>query len=353
MAIKCFYHSEDLDGFCSGAIVKLHSPEAVLIPAAYNDDVSSLLSQVNPGDTVIVVDFFFGVASMCRLAEVCELIWIDHHLTAINACEAAGISFFGRQEVGKAACELLWEFLFPTTPTPLAIALLGRFDVWDHSDPRTIPFQFGMRAKDTDPRSDAAMDMWRQLFNGDQDLLDHILEIGKEVFRYQQQHDRKYFQQFGYTGRFLDLPAVFLNRGIAGSLAFVDCDPKLLKVSYCRTKDGKWKVGLYSDNPEIDCGSLAARFGGGGHRGAAGFVCDVLPFQSSSSSNKVTIYLPFEILYGENCWNGPPDYSICDYFDNSGRAPRCLLGFGTPIYREEGYGARKPRRCKELMWGKR
>lgn len=353
MAIKCIYHSEDLDGFCSAAVVKYRIPEAVLIPADYGDDPSDLIARVDRDDTVFVVDFFLGVAHMSKLAETCKLIWIDHHLTAIRACETAGISISipGKREVGKAACELVWEFLFPSTPLPLAVTLLGRFDVRDHTDPRTIPFQFGMRAENLDPQSDVAMDVWQRLFEGDITLLNSIMEVGASIFQYQQQFDRKYFRRYGYTGRFLNLPAVFLNRGIAGSFAFADCDPKLLKVAYCRTKDGRWSVGLYSDNPDIDCGALAARFGGGGHRGAAGFTCDAFPFQVDSAPNKVTVYLPFEILDGENCWNGSPDYTICDYFDNSGRAPRCLLGFGTPIYRAEGIGAKKPRKCRELIWG--
>ena len=38
----------------------------------------------------------------------------------------------------------------------------------------------------------------------------------------------------------------------------------------------KWTVHLYSLN-EVKVNEIAERFGGGGHPGAAGFVCDRLP----------------------------------------------------------------------------
>ena len=35
-----------------------------------------------------------------------------------------------------------------------------------------------------------------------------------------------------------------------------------------------WTYSLYSSNPEIDCSEIAKQYGGGGHRGAAGFKLD-------------------------------------------------------------------------------
>lgn len=49
--------------------------------------------------------------------------------------------------------------------------------------------------------------------------------------------------------------------------------------AYAHMKDGRWKVGLYSTKPGIDCGAIAKSFGGGGHKGAAGFQCDKLPWE--------------------------------------------------------------------------
>lgn len=41
----------------------------------------------------------------------------------------------------------------------------------------------------------------------------------------------------------------------------------------------KWLVNLYTYREDVNCGEIAQRYGGGGHRKAAGFICPELPFQ--------------------------------------------------------------------------
>lgn len=43
-----------------------------------------------------------------------------------------------------------------------------------------------------------------------------------------------------------------------------------------------WRVSLYSTKPEVDCGAIAKLLGGGGHRGAAGFICEKLPWDDAT-----------------------------------------------------------------------
>ena len=57
--------------------------------------------------------------------------WIDHHKTAIEAYEQTTSRILGLRRVGAAACELTWQEMFPGATTPLAVTLLGRWDVWD------------------------------------------------------------------------------------------------------------------------------------------------------------------------------------------------------------------------------
>jgi hypothetical protein len=40
-----------------------------------------------------------------------------------------------------------------------------------------------------------------------------------------------------------------------------------------------FSVSLYTDNPDIDVSKIALKYGGGGHKGAAGFQCAALPFR--------------------------------------------------------------------------
>ena len=56
-------------------------------------------------------------------------------------------------------------------------------------------------------------------------------------------------------------------------------EPYDLMIAFCRRKDKLWNVSLYSTKTDVDCGAIAKSFGGGGHKGAAGFQCAELPFE--------------------------------------------------------------------------
>jgi len=43
----------------------------------------------------------------------------------------------------------------------------------------------------------------------------------------------------------------------------------------------KWSYSVYSTKPDIDCSAFAKRYGGGGHKGAAGFYSDSLIFNAT------------------------------------------------------------------------
>ena len=133
--MKCFYHSVDLDGHCSGAIVKLEYPECEMFGINYGQAFP--WDKVKGGEKIFMVDFALQpFDNMERLDNKAHLVWIDHHKSAIDEAHKRGFIARGGQvlEVGKAACELVWEYMRPEIPTPPAVTYLGRYDVWDHSD---------------------------------------------------------------------------------------------------------------------------------------------------------------------------------------------------------------------------
>ena len=58
----CFYHNADLDGKCSGAIVKKKFPDVVLYGINYEDDIPGDL--ISHHEHVIIVDFSFPPETM-------------------------------------------------------------------------------------------------------------------------------------------------------------------------------------------------------------------------------------------------------------------------------------------------
>lgn len=315
MSIHCFYHSADLDGHCSGAIVKHFVPETILHPINYGDAFP--WDEIKPEDTVYMVDFCLQpFEDMERLAVLCKLIWIDHHKTSIEEfqkrpgmCGLAG----GYTKIGVAGCELTWDW-FSKDPLPVAVTLLGRYDVWDHSDPRALPFQYRMRMEDLDPlKGEGAMGKWKSLFLDDGPLMlgllgcssiDGLIKEGELLLRYEEQQNVKVCRAYAFETLMPPYPicdsveefigdgysvysAICLNRGMTSSKVFdsiYDPEKHHLMITFCRLPlhkqtNGGWTVSLYSTREDVDCGAIAKMFGGGGHKGASGFQCNALPFQ--------------------------------------------------------------------------
>ena len=279
--MKCFYHSSDLDGHCSGAIVKLKHPECEMIGINYGQEID--LDSIAPGEVVYMVDFCLQPFSgMDGLSRVCELHWIDHHAKgSIDEAHARGFLASGGQllEVGRAGCELTWEYLHPGEPMPRTVFLLGRYDVWDHAaDEDALPFQYGMRNfDDTKPDN---VQFWGSVLYFEPD---EVVRMGRTILDYEDKQNAKFCSAYAFETSLLGHGAICANRGFTNSKVFdsvYDPSRQKLMITFCRLKPpvGKWTVSLYSTREDVDCGAIAKMFGGGGHKGAAGFQCETLPF---------------------------------------------------------------------------
>ena len=284
------YHRSDLDGMCSGAIVKYKYPECELIGFDYGDEFP--WDRVGPEDQVYMVDVALQpFDEMIALKDQAGLglVWIDHHKSTIKSeleyyekyqIHARGC-IDGIRKVGTAACELTWEFLFPDKPMPIAVKLLGRYDVWDHwARPNVLPFQYGMRLLETRP--DRSMGLWKQLFNGDIARESEICETGYTIIRYRRQSDLRYCRLNAFETELNGLKCIALNLGkpYISSRAFEAVwDPEKYDamIGFCRKK-GTWEVNLYTDKEGVDVSVIAKSKGGGGHEQAAGFQTEKLPF---------------------------------------------------------------------------
>lgn len=286
----CFYHSADFDGICSGAIVKKAIPKVELRGYDYGQEFPW---EEIKGRHVIMVDVSLQPFSeMERLAkEAGELTWIDHHKTAIEEKLKSEVEIFGVRIEGRAACELTWQWFFSDRLMPRAVQLLGRYDVWDHEDPDVLPFQYGARAHIKNGVEDS---IWRFLLDNDDAYIWKIVGAGRLILEYQIGQDAiaakaKCFETIikgppDADGWRRPLGAIACNHGPSNSKVFDSVfDPAKhdLMMPFYLKKDGRWKVSLYSEKPDVDCGAIAKQYGGGGHRGAAGFRVDSyesLPF---------------------------------------------------------------------------
>jgi uncharacterized protein len=278
----CLYHKGDLDGKCAGAIVREFHADTIMVGVDYEEP----LPQIDYSQhRVWLLDFSYPLELMYHLMNISRgLTWIDHHAPIIKDARANGFVNMveGIQEVGRAGCELTWDYIMRqfscNEPTPVAVSLLGRYDVFQHTaDPRVLPFQYGMRAYRTDPDRPDTEQFWHNLLNCGPNalMISNLVRDGITILRYLDQDNEKYVKRFSHAGEFMGIPAVLLNHPPGGSHIFEHADfPGCpLLVSYGKLPEHeKWLVHLYSFDPTIDCGEIAKRCGGGGHKGAAGFV---------------------------------------------------------------------------------
>lgn len=273
MSPICLYHRSDLDGKCSGYIVRRRFPEVELLGIEYGDDLDFERLR---GRDVYLVDFSLQPwGDMQRLADVAsKVIWIDHHKSAIEEFEKSPIKCEGVREVGKAACELCWEYLFPEYPSPRLVDLLGRYDVWDlDASPDVLPFQMGMRLNAWMPEDPA----WDELVLnvGTRAIIEH----GEAILRYQsQQNDglmRKAFEHKWRGVRFLAVNAGGINSKAFDS-RYDPAEHDAVMGFYFDGKQQQWTVSIYSPDQSRDLSGIAKEMGGGGHAAACGFQIENL-----------------------------------------------------------------------------
>jgi len=282
--MKCFYHDGDFDGICSGAIVKDRYPECELIGIDYGYPFP-WASLSDPLETVFMVDFSLSISEMITLNELVDLRFIDHHKSIIEKVKKSGVKFKGMLRIGKGACALTWEYFYGPEGDPdghpVSILYISEHDVWDHSDPNTWPFQYGLGSVESalDPEDP----IWPELFYGGK--RNEIIELGKAIQSYVLSDYKKYADDNSFEVTWEGLNFIAINRLNVGSQV-LDSVFNPSKHDACLVfgwyaKIGEWKVSIFNHGfkEELDLSKIAEKHGGGGHKNAAGFQCAKLPFE--------------------------------------------------------------------------
>lgn len=278
--IKCVHHT-DFDGLCSAAIVARAHPGTQFIPMDYGYPTP----EVDAEDTVIMVDFHLQPFSkMLEMRKkVKNFIWIDHHKSAIEDEKKAGVSFIGIRKQGMGACALTWEY-FMQTPLPEAVSLLSGYDIHDISEP-VLCFQYGMRSfsqEECKPDSQ----LWEGLLTTDNSQSEEsevvrVMKRGIPVLSYVQSYNEDYARSHSFHTKFEGYNCLVANMGRSSSMLFDSVENVAnydVLITFVLNKERQWVVSMFAQKPEVDVSVVAVKYGGGGHKGAAGFTIKELPF---------------------------------------------------------------------------
>jgi len=270
----CIYHSRDLDGWMSAAIVKLRHPEVELVGWDYGQPVPTSLDETS---LIILVDICLPKPTMDLLGKhgTGNLIWIDHHASAIKDMKVDGFPEpAGLRNIHFAACELTWKYFFPHENMPEIVRLLGRYDCFGHKgtdeELKVLEFQYGARANFFDPET-----CYQALKDWDANLEHSIQVAGYNIYNYLcTEAVQTYAKRFKI--QFMDYTFACVNQDRFNPINFgIDYHKDGYDGFACFWyANGKWTFSLYNDNGKVDCSEICKAHGGGGHKGAAGFTTD-------------------------------------------------------------------------------
>ena len=267
----CIYHIADHDGKASGAIVKSVYPQISLL--GLNNDMRIPREEIERHELVVVCDFALPVAYMFELSRKIDFVWIDHHASVINEYEAllaAGEKpIKGLRRIGTAASVLAWEYFYPGQKLPEGLELLGKHDVFDLRDPRVQPFEYAMQAHGQNMPDDA---VWPELFAGRIDI-DKMVDEGRRILDWINIRNYRLVRSMAFETEIDGLKCICANMP-QGRSSFFDTYDNIaaydVMINFYMNKDRRWNLSFYSARENVDVSKIAARFGGGGHKGAAG-----------------------------------------------------------------------------------
>lgn len=283
--MKCFYHN-DLDGRCAGAIVAHFTGNRNANDYFEVDYVMDLpINVVENGETIFFVDYSFKENTGHVLRELkerdCSIVWIDHHTSSINLCKKY-IDLYkidGCRNDEHSGAALTWQWFTGQSfeKIPYCVRLVSDYDCWKFDyEPDTTFFKLGIESIDDD-----ALDaVWKTLLNDfSGDSVNAQIALGELIKDYVDKTNTYYREHFAYESEIAGHKCLVVNQK-TNSWVFGN---KYSEYPICMVWvfDGeRYSYSIFSGNEDIDCSKIAESYGGGGHKGAAGFSSTELLFTS-------------------------------------------------------------------------
>lgn len=261
------YHANCLDGF--GAAFAAYdwfssrNIEAEYYAAGHGDEPPAC-----DGREVYIVDFSYKREVLKQICAVAEKVTIlDHHITAqeeLDGLEQEHANLTVVFDMDKSGAVLSWEH-FHQTEAPRLLRHVQDRDLWrfelDGTDEintalMSYPFSF---------------ELWKQLAGSDERLAELRAE-GVTLNRYRRQLIEQYKSR-AIIGKLAgqEVPMVNAPHAIISELLGELAEDYPFAAGY-QDKGSKRSWSLRSRRDGEDVAKIAERFGGGGHRNAAGFA---------------------------------------------------------------------------------
>lgn len=288
MKVICIFHSRDLDGWASGAIVKRwcgennHNIKLIGWDYGQEVDLSDVFSDDGSGD--ITCDALF-ICDVMLPKEIMEnlydkgvnMIWCDHHESSLK--EAENMNFGdcdGIRSINFAGCELTWQYCYPDEDVPIMIEYLGKYDshreMNDDHKSGILYIQYAARAYIT------GVDDFEDDYFEDGGWLERWIDEGAAILTYVKTDARETYKKQNFPVKIGDNKFVCVPRERFNPSNYdIDYESEGYDGAMCfwyRGSENVWEFSIYNENGELDVSEIAKKMGGGGHKAAAGFTVD-------------------------------------------------------------------------------
>lgn len=317
MPATIYYHADCLDGFgAAWAAWSRFGETARYRPLHHGDE---WLDEEVAGRDVYILDFSFPPAELQRMAtRARQVTLLDHHVTARNDWHALLRSTDGQREIfeqpspalevvfvqQQSGATLAWQHFHPQQSIPLLLQHIEDIDLWRFALPgtrafcralRQEPFEFARWQQIASDCTSSGSPAYRRFIERGTAIEDFIagetqrlasgsLSLparlrGEPVDALQAiRHDQPTISDG--TLHWLVAPALAVNAPalFASELGHLLAERAGgIGLTWQLAPGGLTKVSLRSVNG-VDVGEIATRYGGGGHRAAAGFRLPVKDF---------------------------------------------------------------------------
>lgn len=269
-------HHDDLDGHCSGAIVHRVFPKCRFVEMDYRKEVP--FDQIKKDEQIYIVDFSLQKpGDWEKLFEITSRVcWIDHHESSIaKAPQWVHKKNEGITDTEQCGARLTWNQLLSHQALPHSVELV---DQWDRhvytvkNENEVLNFARGMEVNENGPKDI----IWHYILADNPTRLARVQYDGRVVRRYEEKEAVRCLAK-AYTLNWGGHKCLIANCTMAGSRLFDAVKKNDHDVYICWNFDGtQYEIHLYSETVKVN--DIAVRYGGGGHPGAAGFVCRELPW---------------------------------------------------------------------------
>ena len=286
--MKCIFHA-DLDGRCAGAIVAYftnnYNPDNY-IEANYNDILP--VENFVDGEQVFLVDFSFTEPTKHYLDKLiekgCKVIHIDHHTSTMNLYEAHPEYkvLDGVRSTEHSGAALTWMYFTGNkdiSACPVFVQYVSDFDCWHFKLQETEDFKFGMETLEYGPMDEIWKTFIKEHYSTPPETLHHVIESGKVSKSYFDNINKQYCKDFAYETEIEGNKCIVLNKKDGGSLVFGDLITNYPMAMVWAFDGTNYQYSIYSTDNGIECDKIAEKYGGGGHKGAAGFKLTDMPFK--------------------------------------------------------------------------